>query len=547
VAQVSSSSSSGAGAADGTDGGRCYGNGSCNAGLRCNGSVCETAAMGTEGGACFGNGSCNLGLRCNNNACELVFSGGTSSSAGGGASSSTSGGAVTGGEGGACYPNSTCDLGLDCVNNLCNRPVTGNANGPCFGNGTCNSGLVCSNNVCLPPPQGSLGGACYPNLTCNMGLSCVGGGCVAGGGSSSSSGGGGSSSSGGPAIPAPTILGDTCDANVHQEACAALADGAQCLGVNPDGSGVCLKPNCNTAAPCASGNVCTELGDPDYCAASCNGQAGSCGAGNGCVSAVDAISGQATNICLSLTIAGCRTDLTPSGCAEGLECAAVGTDGFGQCQSNLFLGSPCDPTNQPECAAVGGGAQCVGFSGLSEDQGWCVVTPCTAGMACGAAGTMCVAAGANNFCSSSCNFVEGECGPGDACVGFVEGPVCLPLFFASCRVDQVPSGCPATEGCAATGTDGYGNCFPGCDVFAPTCAGADRCFALSSTGGICLPPTDNRARGQACDGAEQCGTGLVCASTTGAFTCTTVCDETHPCDQGTCRFQLTSPAIGFCE
>jgi hypothetical protein len=544
----SSSSSSGGAAVDGTAGGRCYGNGTCNSGLRCTGSVCEVAAAGTEGGACYGNSSCNLGLRCNASVCERVFGGSGSSSSGGGSSST---GQQPGGEGGACYANSTCNLGLDCSNGTCTRPSVGNVNGACYGNGTCNGGLACTNNVCHAIPQGALGGSCYPNATCNAGLACSNGTCVESTSGSSSSGGSssGGSSSGGLNIPVPMQLGATCDSATQQAACGMLAPGAQCYGINPDGSGVCLKANCNATTPCPSSTVCAELGDPDYCAASCNGQAGSCGAGNSCVNTVDAITLQPTSVCLSLTMAGCRTDLPTSGCGPGLTCVAVGTDGFGQCQSSLFLGSPCNPANQAECTAVGGNAQCVGFQAYSPDLGWCVATSCTPGMQCAGAGTLCVAAGTNTFCSSTCTGVDGECGAGDACVGFAEGAVCTPMFFADCRTDVTPTGCPANQGCVALASDGYGGCFASCDVFASACAGGDRCLPVADTGGVCLPPFASKTLGQACASADECSAGLACAGTGGTFTCKTICDATHACPQGqgACTFGLVPPALGFCE
>jgi hypothetical protein len=55
---------------DGTNGGRCYGNGTCNNGLTCVRGVCTpSAADGNEGGKCYGNGTCNQGLRCSNGTC----------------------------------------------------------------------------------------------------------------------------------------------------------------------------------------------------------------------------------------------------------------------------------------------------------------------------------------------------------------------------------------------------------------------------------------------------------------------------------------------
>lgn len=51
----------------GTEGGPCYGNGTCDEGLGCSdSSLCETqaASPGTVGAACYGNGTCNAGLDC---------------------------------------------------------------------------------------------------------------------------------------------------------------------------------------------------------------------------------------------------------------------------------------------------------------------------------------------------------------------------------------------------------------------------------------------------------------------------------------------------
>lgn len=54
--------------AEGADGGVCYGNSTCNEGLRCdtatNTCTAMQAAVGTEGGTCYGNSTCNQGLSC---------------------------------------------------------------------------------------------------------------------------------------------------------------------------------------------------------------------------------------------------------------------------------------------------------------------------------------------------------------------------------------------------------------------------------------------------------------------------------------------------
>ncbi len=55
--------------AEGTAGGKCYGNGTCNAGLLCEGGSCRAKPKGVEGGACYGNGTCDAGLLCEGGRC----------------------------------------------------------------------------------------------------------------------------------------------------------------------------------------------------------------------------------------------------------------------------------------------------------------------------------------------------------------------------------------------------------------------------------------------------------------------------------------------
>jgi hypothetical protein len=517
--------------------------------LRCNGATCERAAPGSEGGACYGNGSCDFGLRCNTNVCEPLFN--SSSSSSGGASSSSGGTPTQGTEGGACYPNNTCNLGLDCTGGTCQGRATGSLNGPCYGNGTCNSGLECTNNVCVnppPPPQGSLGGACYGNGTCNSGLSCSNNLCIP----AVVDAGMGGTDAGNPNVGAPTFLGDSCDPAFHQAACGALANGAQCLGLTT-GGGICLKPGCNATAPCGSGNVCADFGETDYCAAQCNptfsdgGVANQvCGAGQGCVNVNDAVTNTISAVCLSLDLADCRYDQNPTGCTPGFECTPVGTDGYGQCTSGITRGGSCDPANAAPCTSAVPGAECVAFNS-APDVGWCVSMGCTVNQACAGAGTLCLAGGGTDtFCTSTCD-AAGQCGAGAACVNF-GASVCFPLGLAGCRTDLVPSGCAANEGCVATGTDGYGDCFPGCDVFAANngCPQAGGCYPVSQTGGVCLT-AGNVALNQACTFSDECQNGLACSLLTAS--CRQMCDATHPCPggSGTCQFNLFSPTIGVCE
>jgi len=60
----------GGGAEQGTLGNACYGNGTCNSGLSCNGGICVgTGEPGTVGNACYPNGTCNMGLECASGVC----------------------------------------------------------------------------------------------------------------------------------------------------------------------------------------------------------------------------------------------------------------------------------------------------------------------------------------------------------------------------------------------------------------------------------------------------------------------------------------------
>jgi len=122
--------------------------------------------QGTEGQACYGNGTCNKGLRCNKatRTCTRPI--------------------PAGAEGGGCYGNGTCNQELVCdqATNRCVRPIAeGDDGGPCYANGTCNQGLVCDQTTgrCVrPSSEGDEGGPCYGNNTCNSGLSCQGGICI---------------------------------------------------------------------------------------------------------------------------------------------------------------------------------------------------------------------------------------------------------------------------------------------------------------------------------------------------------------------------------
>ncbi len=95
----------------------------------CQAMACPQPA-GTEGGPCYGNGTCDDGLVCASHRCEF--------------------GPATGTEGGACYGNDTCNLGLDCLQGVC---VVGTE--ATFGG--CGSAVLVADPLALP----SLAGHAY--------------------------------------------------------------------------------------------------------------------------------------------------------------------------------------------------------------------------------------------------------------------------------------------------------------------------------------------------------------------------------------------------
>ena len=129
--------------AQGSSGGACYGNQTCDPGLSCVGGACQRASgstAGSRGGACYGNGTCDAGLQCLGGSCR-------------------SRGAKAGSDGGACYGNNTCDSGLKCRAGKCGPLTTqrGVAGGRCYGNKTCDPGLACAGGVCSIKKAGGKG------------------------------------------------------------------------------------------------------------------------------------------------------------------------------------------------------------------------------------------------------------------------------------------------------------------------------------------------------------------------------------------------------
>ena len=71
AAETGGQASAGSGDATwGTEGGACYPNGTCNAGLACTDGICMTPTEGDEGGPCYPNDTCNEGFSCTDGRCQ---------------------------------------------------------------------------------------------------------------------------------------------------------------------------------------------------------------------------------------------------------------------------------------------------------------------------------------------------------------------------------------------------------------------------------------------------------------------------------------------
>lgn len=221
----------------GTLGGACFGNGQCYDGLVCDGTVCiedNAIPTGTLGGACYPNGTClSPDLHCVDSTCQVLE-------------------ARQGTAGGACYANGSCNPGLVCENGACEADAfpAGTNGGACLANGTCWAGLLCNGNTCEPDTRLTVGtedAACFPNGTCNAGLECV----IVNGSSACHIA---------EPIPYGTLdnpcyPNNTCNGGLVCDLGTCVPSGTQVT--EPPGSvgGLCF-PN----GTCNSGNVCNSFG-----------------------------------------------------------------------------------------------------------------------------------------------------------------------------------------------------------------------------------------------------------------------------------------------
>jgi len=125
---------------------------------------------------------------------------------------------------------------------------------------------------------------------------------------------------------------------------------------------------------------------------------------------------------------------------------------------------------------------------------------------------------------------DGQCGAGAACVNFSASlSNCYPLDFAECVVTANPTGCPMGESCAAVGSDGFGQCASGCDLFLQNCGMNEGCYPGNGGSSPACFGSQGAAEGATCMFTNDCAPGSMCVSTAAGATCRKFCDMTHAC------------------
>ncbi|MEW5855673.1 MAG: hypothetical protein AB2A00_43260, partial [Myxococcota bacterium] len=211
------------------------------------------------------------------------------------------------------------------------------------------------------------------------------------------------------------------------------------------------------------------------------------------------------------------------------------------------LGGACDPElDQESCGAVATGATCNAAPG--DPIGTCIILGCTAGTDdCGGTGTTCQGSGNQTLCIATCDLqTEGGCGPETACVNYQEGPLCTPLAIAECVVDDPNRACGEGQVCQAVGTDGFGQCAAGCDVWTQNCGENQACYPMQNADPSCAP-TQGKAEGESCVYINECAAGLLCVNTGAGGSCLPICNEEHACpDARQCQMFNNLPGYGAC-
>ena len=431
----------------------CFANGTCAAGLRCEGGVCAaddcpvgSAGCGCDAGACSG---------------ELVCEGGVC--APGDAT------CAPGSDGCLCGPERACDGALACVNNLCRAIACdlGSEGCYCGADFGCDDGLRCTADDrceaigCTP---GNVGCACDDGACVGDGVVCDGDGrCQVAGCPEGAEG----------CACAP---GDAC----------VVTDGAalECVG------GVC-QASCTPGEPgcaCLNGWSCGE-------GATCQG--GVCLA-DGCTPGTEACgcAGGSCQVGLRCTGSGVCVDATGfigGPCAENGSCERGGRCAGDVCVSCL-LGSPgcgCDDGGACLPGIVCQAGTCIAERDLArqppEDPS--CYTPCRDGLQRGGAFVPCGSDGLMPGCVGGNVCVDGSCvadgeEPG-GCVGDLDCP-----SFQACLEGRCYSQCETGDDCP----DGMGCHMRVCRTPCASsrqdtegCPQGTFCGTVDGENGFCLP------------------------------------------------------------
>ncbi len=189
-------------------------------------------------------------------------------------------------------------------------------------------------------------------------------------------------------------------------------------------------------------------------------------------------------------------------------------------------------------SACGAGERC---TLVALSVGPPITTACVDGDGEGTAGMACTRGGSG----------EDDCAPGHYCTGLGASGDALACRTLCRRGADCGGGA-----CVATGSaPAMGFCVEGCDPFdAGSCGAARACVPIAAYGeigesaltGVC----DDEGAGaldEPCE-ADGCADGLVCArNALLELRCALPCDDTHPCDTGTCTPLADGETLGTCQ
>lgn len=231
-----------------------------------------------------------------------------------------------------------------------------------------------------------------------------------------------------------------------------------------------------------------------------------------------------TDITVTVTVGETGTTTTSSTTDDDADTATFITDASvgesGGCWPD------CDPWLQDCCDGM---SKCVAWAndgGAQWNSTRCVEVPDVAG----AAGQACTVVG------SGFSGVD-DCEHGSMCWG-VDDETLMGTCYTQCNGSEGDPQCPEGLVCYVGFDDVLALCVTPCDPLAPACAANEMCVFDSATSvSRCMPgallPADAYAEPCGPISALQCGTGLVCASSShvpgcDADCCTLLCDTTAP-------------------